>query len=164
MPKEITEKRRGRRALRQSLKAEDGFSKTTKIATCDCGKRARLLNVHPGEFLREEFMKPLRLTPAIMAAAIPRHPEFPELDIAEIIRDLVEAEDDSFLDIHMALALDRYFGLRPGYFWRVQSAYDVRVVLADEAQWLRRVKPRPRSSSGNKRKSTSRKLRTATVP
>jgi plasmid maintenance system antidote protein VapI len=68
-------------------------------------------SVHPGKLLREEFMKPSGLTPAIMAKAIPRHPEFPDFDIAEQIRDLTRADRDSFLDLYLALALDRYFGL-----------------------------------------------------
>ncbi len=76
-------------------------------------------------------MKPLQLTPAIVAKAIPRHPEFPDSDIAEEIEEFTLADEDSLLDMHLALALDRYFGLKPGFFWRVQAQQEIR-------EWMHR--------------------------
>lgn len=99
------------------------------------------LNVHPGALLRDEFMKPLHLTPEILAAAIPRHPEFPDSDVAEQIRELVRADEDSSLDLDLALALDRYFGLSPGYFWRGQAEQEIRDWLHRDRLWLARIKP-----------------------
>lgn len=99
------------------------------------------MNIHPGEFLRREFMEPLRLTPEKMAKAIPRAPGFPESDIAETIRDFLRADEDASLDLNLALALDRYFGLSPGFFWLLQSAHEIKGGLASEATWLARIKP-----------------------
>jgi plasmid maintenance system antidote protein VapI len=97
--------------------------------------------IHPGELLREEFMKPLGLTPEMMAKSIPQHPKFPKSDITENLRDLLIADEDSLLDIDLSLALDRYFGLHAGFFWRVQADHDIHEWCNKEAEWLARVVP-----------------------
>src|ERR1035437_6581950 len=113
MQKRSTKKHRARRHRNAQVPA-DNFAREVKIAAWDGGGRSLPINIHPGELLWEEFMKPLRLTPTAMAKAIPRNPEYQTLGIAEQIQDLLRADEDSFLDISLALALDRYFGFSPG--------------------------------------------------
>jgi plasmid maintenance system antidote protein VapI len=140
MPKRSTRKRR---ALRPRLgpRPDNDFAGEGRIAAWARARCALLPNVHPGELLWEVFMQPCRLTPEMLAAAIPRHPEIPDSDIAEQIRDLVQADEDSLLDLPLALALDRYFGLSPGYFWRVQAGREIRDWSRRDHQWLARIKP-----------------------
>ena len=106
-------------------------------------RRPNRLNVHPGELLREEFMKPLGLTAEKMARAIPRHPVFGlKFDIAREINDLIRADPRiSLLDLDLALALDRYFGLNAGYWWHVQATYEVRLGMTEDAAWLDKIRP-----------------------
>ena len=126
---------------RRPQKKDDDSCRFLKVVSRDTAGRPLPLNVHPGELLWEQFMKPLRLTPTAMAKAIPRNPEYQTLSIAEQIRELLRADEDSFLDISLALALDRYFGLRPGFFWRVQAAHEIREWQYRERDWLARIMP-----------------------
>jgi plasmid maintenance system antidote protein VapI len=103
--------------------------------------RVRPRHAHPGEILREQCMRPLLVTPEILARTIPPHPEFPDSDIAEQIHEFVRADEDSNLDLDLALALDRYFGLSPGYFWRLQAEQEIRDGARRSRRWLARIKP-----------------------
>ena len=137
MPKRTYKKRPPLRRRPAPVQNHD-LARHSKIAGWEASARYK---IHPGELLREKFMKPIGLTPQMMAAAIPRHPEFPDSDIAERIQDLIRADEDSFLDLHLALALDRYFGLSPGFFWRVQAQQEIRDWIEREQSWLAKVKP-----------------------
>jgi addiction module HigA family antidote len=74
------------------------------------------LNVHPGELLREEFLGPLGITPYRLA----KDAKLPQQRVNEIVNEKrgITAETD--------LHLCTYFGQTPGYWLRVQLAYDVR--------------------------------------
>ena len=74
------------------------------------------LNVHPGELLREEFLGPLGITPYRLA----KDTRLPHQRINEIVNEKrgITAETD--------LHLCAYFGLKPGYWLRVQLAHDLR--------------------------------------
>ncbi len=77
------------------------------------------LNVHPGELLREEFLEPLGITPYRLA----KDARLPQQRVNEIVNEKrgISAETD--------LRLCRYFGQQPGYWLRVQLAYDLREAL-----------------------------------
>ncbi len=113
--------------------------------------------IHPGELLRKEFMRPRHLTPEMIAKAIPRHPDFPDLDIAEEIRRFIAGDPDAILGLSLSLALDCFFELSPGFFWRTQADFLVRDGLTSNATWLAQVKPDRRShispTVGKSRKS-----------
>jgi addiction module HigA family antidote len=74
------------------------------------------LNVHPGELLREEFLTPMGITPYRLA----KDAKLPHQRINEIVNEKrgITAETD--------LHLCTYFGLAPGYWLRVQLAYELR--------------------------------------
>ena len=73
--------------------------------------------VSPGEMLREEFLKPLRLTPYRLAKDI----NVPAARVYGILsgKRAVTAETD--------LLLCRYFGLSDGWWLAVQSHHDTQV-------------------------------------
>jgi plasmid maintenance system antidote protein VapI len=101
----------------------------------------KFLTVYAGEILREDFMRPLGLTAAKIAKALPRNPDYPARDYALEITDFAKG-DDSFVGFDLSLALDRYFGLPAGYFARLQTTCLIRDSKIRDADWLVRVRPR----------------------
>jgi addiction module HigA family antidote len=74
------------------------------------------LNIHPGELLREDFLKPLGIT----AYRLAKDAKLPHQRVNDVIRERrgITAETD--------LHLCAYFGQAPGYWLRVQLAYELR--------------------------------------
>jgi antitoxin HigA-1 len=96
--------------------------------------RNRLKPVHPGDVLRDDFMKPLGLTTYAVAKAIGATP----ITISLITRNrrAVSAE--------MALKLGRLFSVSPELWVGIQADYDLEVArLRKSAQIERRVQPWP---------------------
>ena len=86
--------------------------------------RARKLQIvrtlpplHPGEVLREEFLKPLELTPYAVAKAC----KVPRTRIERIIREELGVSPDT------ALRLGRYFTIEPEFWLNLQTRYDLEV-------------------------------------
>ena len=78
-------------------------------------KVGRLPNVHPGEVLREEFLKPLKLSQYRLANAL----EIPESRISEIVHGARGVTADT------ALRFARYFGTSHELWLNLQDRYDV---------------------------------------
>jgi addiction module HigA family antidote len=74
---------------------------------------SRLAPVHPGEVLREEFLRPLGLSAGAVARAI----GVPRTRIERLSAEQVE------LSANTALRLARYFGTSPGFWMNLQSRY-----------------------------------------
>ena len=80
--------------------------------------------IHPGEILREEFMKPLSLTQYRLAKDI----SVPPRRINEIFHEKRTITADT------ALRLGRYFGNSPRFWMNLQSRYELesaKAVLKD---------------------------------
>ena len=77
----------------------------------------KLKPVHPGEILREEFMKPLGLSMNRMAMDL----RVPVTRIAEIVAERRSVTADS------ALRFARYFNNSPTFWINLQSRYDLEV-------------------------------------
>lgn len=77
----------------------------------------KLNPVHPGEILREEFMKPLGLSMNRMAMDL----RVPVTRIAEIVAERRRVTADS------ALRFARYFKNSPAFWMNLQSRYDLEV-------------------------------------
>jgi antitoxin HigA-1 len=74
----------------------------------------KIFAVHPEEILREEFMRPLKISAYQLAKAL----NFP--GIYEVVRG------DRAISADTAIRLGRYFGL-PAQFWlNLQNDYDLR--------------------------------------
>lgn len=82
---------------------------------------AELPPMHPGEMLREEFMRPLGLTPGRIARAC----RVPRTRIERIVREELGISADT------ALRLSRFFDTSPGFWINLQSRYEMR--LAEQA-------------------------------
>ena len=95
---------------------------------------ARMPPLHPGEMLREEFMKPLGLSANALAIAL----RVPVTRISEIVRERRGITADT------ALRLAHYFNMSPEFWMRLQMDYDlesaadaVRISIREE------IRPRP---------------------
>jgi len=73
--------------------------------------------VHPGEILREDFMKPLQLT--VNRLALDLH--VPATRIGEIVHERRRITADT------ALRLARYFNTNPEFWLNLQNFYDLEV-------------------------------------
>jgi len=89
-------------------------------------------NIHPGEILREEFLKPLHLTPYRLA----RHLRVPPPRINDIVLEKRGLTADT------AVRLARFFGTSPEFWMNAQAFYEVREVERRLARELQQIKPR----------------------
>ena len=87
--------------------------------------------VTPGEFLLEEFLRPMRISQYRLAKEI----DVPAQRISQIVRGKrsVSADTD--------LRLCRFFGLSKGYWLRAQVAYDTEVAEEELAPALAKITP-----------------------
>ncbi len=91
----------------------------------------RLRNIHPGEVLLEEFLKPLRVTPYRLAKDI----GVPNTRIAEICRGRRAVTADT------ALRLAKYFGTSPKLWLGLQEDYDLEELRRTKAEEIAAIEP-----------------------
>jgi antitoxin HigA-1 len=75
----------------------------------------RLKNVHPGEVLSEEFLKPLDLS----AYRLSKDIGIPQTRISEIVKGNRRITADT------ALRLSKYFGVSPKFWLGLQDDFDI---------------------------------------
>jgi addiction module HigA family antidote len=80
-------------------------------------KMVRLVAIHPGEFLREDFLKPLSLSVNALAMAL----RVPATRISEIVNERRGITTDT------ALRLGLYFGTTPDFWINMQAAYELAI-------------------------------------
>jgi addiction module HigA family antidote len=98
---------------------------------------AKLRPVHPGEILREEFMKPLGLNPHKLSLALRVS--------APAVYEIVAEE--RAISTEMALRLAHYFGTTPEFWMNLQTRYDLEVARDREAARIaREVRPMARTT------------------
>jgi antitoxin HigA-1 len=73
-------------------------------------------NIHPGEILREEFMKPLGLSSRKLATSL----EVPSPRINDVVLERRGITADT------ALRLAKYFKTTPKYWMNLQVSYELR--------------------------------------
>ena len=83
----------------------------------DVASGRRLPPVHPGQFLREEFLAPLGLSVYALARAL----NVPRPRLNEVVRGRRSVTTDT------ALRLARYFGTSPEFWINLQARYDLDV-------------------------------------
>ena len=76
----------------------------------------KLKNIHPGEVLKEEFLKPMGLNQTQLAKGI----NVPPRRINEIVLEkrAITADTD--------LRLSKFFGVSPGFWLNLQLDYDLK--------------------------------------
>ena len=87
-------------------------------------------------------MAPLGLAARQIAEAIPPDETHPGRNWAAEIASFAIGDEEAFVNLDLSLALDRYFGLRDGYFGKLQAVCSVRENIPRLKPWLDRVKPR----------------------
>ena len=87
---------------------------------------AKLLEpIHPGEILREEFMKPM----GVSINALAREIAVPPNRVSDIVNGKRSITADT------ALRLGKYFGVSPEIWLNLQVDYDLRI--AKRTTWLK---------------------------
>jgi addiction module HigA family antidote len=94
--------------------------------------KAKVFAVHPGEILREEFMRPLGISSNRLAKEL--HISVPRVNDIVLERRSVTADT--------AVRLGVFFGTGPELWMNLQSTYDIR--HARVAKSLGSIKPFPR--------------------
>ena len=107
---------------------------------------ARMPALHPGEMLREEFMKPLGLSANALAIAL----RVPVTRISEIVRERRGITADT------AMRLARYFNMTPQFWMGIQMDFDLETAAdASQSEIHEQIRPLPmnreeKTPSGNR--------------
>jgi len=88
--------------------------------------------IHPGEILKEDFLRPLGLSGYKLARAIGVKPQS--------VNDIVLEKRG--ISAEMALRLARYFGNSPEFWTNLQSAYELAKARALLKKQIRIIQPR----------------------
>lgn len=95
--------------------------------------------IHPGEFLREDFLVPLGLSANALAIAL----RVPVTRISEIVRERRGITADT------ALRLARYFGTTPDFWMKMQMSYDLAIASRESMERIGvEIVPAPRAETG----------------
>jgi antitoxin HigA-1 len=100
-------------------------------------KSEALLGIHPGEILREEFLKPLRLS----AYRLAKETLISPMRVSEILRGKRALSADT------ALRLARFFGNSPVFWTNLQSQHDLEIRQIEIAAELQKIRPFPRDAA-----------------
>jgi addiction module HigA family antidote len=87
--------------------------------------------LHPGELLREEFLRPMGLTPYALAKAI----RVPLPRVNDIVREKRGLSADT------ALRLARFFGTSVEFWMNAQSFYEIQRASRRLTRTLRAIQP-----------------------
>jgi addiction module HigA family antidote len=90
----------------------------------------RLPNIHPGEVLLEEFLRPLNIT----AYRLSKDTEIPQTRISQIIKGKRRITADT------ALRLSSYFGNTANFWLGLQDDYDIEEARINNEDLLERIK------------------------
>src|SRR6266702_210556 len=108
----------------------------------------RLLPLHPGEMLREEFLIPLGMTARMLAK---------EINVAEQ-RVVAIVKEQRQLDADLCLRLARFFRMTPEFWMNMQKAYELRTAMTDWQRICREVPMHPKD-----RKTGALKIRNSAL-
>jgi antitoxin HigA-1 len=89
----------------------------------------KLAPVHPGEVLREEFLKPHGLTPYAVAAAI----GVPRTRVERLAREETPVTADT------ALRLGKFFGTTPAFWMNIQSRFELETAEDAVAPQIKKI-------------------------
>ena len=92
----------------------------------------KLDNIHPGEVLQEEFMKPLEIT----AYRLSKDLGIPQTRISEILKGRRRISADT------ALRLSKYFGNSAKFWLGLQDDYDLEEELNSRKREFQKIKRR----------------------
>lgn len=91
---------------------------------------SRLANIHPGEILLEEFLRPLKIT----AYRLSKDTEIPQTRVSQIIKGKRRITADT------ALRFSSYFGTTAKFWLGLQDDYDIEEEKKDKQDILTKIK------------------------
>ncbi len=95
------------------------ITKATGMTSTDLFEEmSKIAEIHPGEILHKEFMKPMRITARKLALAI-------GLTSSQIIQICAGRQP---ITSEIALKLGKFFSMDPGFWMNLQSEYDQRLI------------------------------------
>jgi addiction module HigA family antidote len=95
--------------------------------------------VHPGEILREEFLKPMAISPYALAKRL----RVPPPRINDIVLERRGITADT------ALRLSRFFGTTELFWLNLQGAYDIGCARSELAKELEQIEPLKSVAAGH---------------
>ena len=90
----------------------------------------KILNIHPGEILEEEFLKEFHIS----AYRLAKETKMPPTRISEIIKGKRRITADT------ALRLSKFFSTTPDFWLGIQMEYDLREEKSTKAKELSSIK------------------------
>lgn len=90
----------------------------------------KLANIHPGEILMFEFLKPLKITPYRLSKDL----KIPQTRISEIVKGNRRITADT------ALRLSKYFGNSAKFWLGLQDDYDIEEEKESKGAELKEIK------------------------
>ena len=96
-----------------------------------------LANIHPGEILLEEFLRPLEIT----AYRLSKDTEIPQTRISQIIKGKRRVTADT------ALRFSSYFGNSAKFWLGLQDDYDIEEEKKDKQDILTKIKNNKRTTT-----------------
>ncbi len=100
-------------------------------------KRRALSDIHPGEILREEFLKPMELS----AYGLAKRLHVPAPRINDIVLEKRGISADT------AVRLARFFGTTEQFWMNLQSSFDLRRTHTALRKQLEKIAPRGKGSA-----------------
>ncbi len=94
-------------------------------------------NIHPGEILREEFLKPMNMSVYELAKRL--HVPAPRVNDIVLERRGISADT--------AVRLSRFFGTSEQFWLNLQTAYEISRVKAERATEIELIEPRAASAA-----------------
>ena len=91
----------------------------------------KISNIHPGEILREEFLRPMGIT----AYRLSKETGIDQTRISEVIRGKRSPSVDT------ALRFAAFFGNSPEFWINLQNHYDIQEKRRQMQSKLKRIKP-----------------------
>ena len=88
--------------------------------------------IHPGEILREEFLKPMGLSGYKLAKSLGV--------TAQRVSDIILAK--SGISADMAIRLGKFFGMAPEFWMNLQTSYELAVARKHLKKQINKIKPR----------------------
>jgi addiction module HigA family antidote len=90
----------------------------------------KIKNIHPGEVLKEEFLKPLKISAYRLCMDI----NVPQTRISEIIKGNRSITADT------ALRLSKYFGNSANFWLGLQNDFDIEEEIAQKGSEIKLIK------------------------
>jgi addiction module HigA family antidote len=91
----------------------------------------KLPPIHPGEILREEYLKPLTMS----AGALAKHLNVPRTRIERLVSEETGITPDT------ALRLARFFSTTPDFWMAMQTGYELAIARAKKSDVFAAIKP-----------------------